>query len=64
MMGSAAHPEEVAEQLAIRHQCFGCHDVDEVRAGSSFDQVAQRYCKNDAVLKALFATVRIGLIEK
>lgn len=51
---------QTPKQLAAQHACFGCHAVDEVRAGPSFQQVGERYaCTGDAVDR-LLASVRQG----
>jgi cytochrome c551/c552 len=51
---------ETPKQLAARHLCFGCHALDEVRAGPSFQQVAERYATRPDAVSYLLEEVRKG----
>lgn len=51
---------QTPKQLAAQHECFGCHAVDEVRAGPSFQQVGERYAGTGDAVDRLLASVRQG----
>jgi cytochrome c len=53
---------ETPKQLAARHQCFGCHAVDEDRAGPAFQHVADRYAQTDGALLHLLKVVKAGSV--
>jgi len=55
---------ENAKQLAVRHQCFGCHAVGEARAGPAFQQVAERYGMRQDALAYLLTEVKNGSVGK
>ncbi|MEI7432586.1 MAG: c-type cytochrome [Betaproteobacteria bacterium] len=55
---------ETPKQLAARHLCFGCHAVDEVRAGPSYQQVAERYATRPDAVTYLLGEVRKGSVGK
>ncbi len=52
------------KQLAARHLCFGCHAVDETRAGPSFQQVAERYGKRKDAVAYLLKEMKDGSLGK
>ena len=55
---------ETPKQLAARHLCFGCHAVDEVRAGPSYQQVAERYATRPDAVTYLLGEVKKGSVGK
>jgi cytochrome c len=55
---------ETPKQLAARHQCLGCHAVDEDRAGPAFQRVADRYAPINAALPQLLKVVKAGSVGR
>jgi cytochrome c len=55
---------ETPKQLAARHQCMGCHAVDEARAGPAFQSVAERYAQTEAALSQLLEVVKAGSVGR
>ena len=59
-----SHAAETPRQLAARHQCFGCHAIDEVRAGPGFQDVAERYATRTDAVVYLLKEVKEGSVGK
>jgi cytochrome c551/c552 len=55
---------ETPGQLAARHQCLGCHAVDEDRAGPAFQRVADRYATTEGALPQLLKVVKAGSVGR
>lgn len=59
-----SHAGESPKQLAARHQCLGCHAVDEFRAGPAFQQISERYAARKDASIYLFNEVKTGSVGK
>ncbi|MEI7611606.1 MAG: c-type cytochrome [Betaproteobacteria bacterium] len=64
LMPLLSHAGETPKQLAARHQCFGCHAVNEFRVGPAFQQVAERYGVRKDAITYLFNEVKAGSVGK
>ncbi len=64
MMPISLIAAESPKQMAARHQCLGCHAVDEVRAGPAFQQIAERYAERQNVIDYLLKEVKTGSVGK
>ena len=62
LLSFSLQAEETPKQLAARHQCLGCHAVDEDRAGPSFQNVADRYAQTNGALSHLLKVVKAGSV--
>jgi cytochrome c len=64
LFAGALQAAETPRQLAARHQCLGCHAVDEARAGPAFQQVADRYATTEGALPQLLKIVKAGSVGR
>jgi len=64
LLSTSIQAEETPYKLAARYLCFGCHAVDEVRVGPSFQQVAERYRQQKNVVSYLYQELKDGSTGK
>jgi cytochrome c len=53
-------PASANEQLAKKHNCFACHQVDKKVVGPSYKDVANKYAGDKAAAAKLFDKVKKG----
>jgi cytochrome c len=60
VLGVLAAPAGANEQLAKKHNCFACHQVDKKVVGPSYKDVATKYAGDKAAAGKLFDKVKKG----
>jgi cytochrome c len=60
ILGALAAPALASEQLAKKHNCFACHQVDKKVVGPSYRDVASKYAGDKAAAAKLFDKVKKG----
>ena len=63
-LNTVIHATESPEKMTARFLCFGCHAVDEVRAGPAFQDIALRYQQQPAAIDTLMHSVQHGSVGK
>lgn len=56
----AALPARASEELAKKHACLACHNVDKKVVGPSYKEVAAKYRGDKAADTKLFESVKKG----
>lgn len=56
----AASSVSANQDLAKKHNCVTCHQVDKKLVGPSYQDIAKKYAGNKAAVKTLTAKVRNG----
>ena len=56
----AALPARASEELAKKHACLACHNVDKKVVGPSYKEVAAKYRGDKAAETKLFESVKKG----